>query len=263
MDPSREPKGYLVDIEGVLVRDKRYEPVAGSRDWFNALPARGIDACLVSNNTTHTPAELVAALRGVGFAVEERQLVSALALAAKLLTAWGKRRLLWLGVPRLGPWWSAQGFDVVEGGPCDAVVLGVNSLLTLDDLNRALPPLLDQGAELVALHRNAFYLDERGERRLGPGAWCAALETLSRREAVTIGKPKERLYREALERIGVSAQECLFISDDPISDLATAKRLGMATAFVLSGKYADHDVLGRLPQAEWPDIICDRAEAIG
>lgn len=73
-----------------------------------------------------------------------------------------------------------------------------------------------------------------------------------------VGKPAPRIYNEALERIGVAADETLFISDDPVADLVTAGRLGMTTAFVLSGKYADHAVLGRLPAEDWPDIISDR-----
>ena len=45
-------------------------------------------------------------------------------------------------------------------------------------------------------------------------------------------------------------------SDDPEADLVTAGRLGMRTAFVLSGKHADHGVLARLEQEDWPDIVC-------
>jgi len=53
MKKRRDFQSYLIDIEGVLVRDKRYEPIAGSVAWLNGLHARGIDFCLVSNNTTH------------------------------------------------------------------------------------------------------------------------------------------------------------------------------------------------------------------
>ena len=52
-------KAYLIDIEGVLVRDKRYRPVPGAVDWLTSLVAAGRPFCLVSNNTTHRPADLV------------------------------------------------------------------------------------------------------------------------------------------------------------------------------------------------------------
>jgi len=47
-----------------------------------------------------------------------------------------------------------------------------------------------------------------------------------------------------------------------VADLVTAHRLGMGTAFVLSGKHPDHGVLARLDQEDWPDIICDRPAAL-
>jgi 4-nitrophenyl phosphatase len=254
---------YLIDVEGVLVRDKRYQPIEGSVAWFNGLARRGIRACLVSNNTTHRPEEQVAVLAAAGFDVRSEQLVSALNLGLDLLARWGKRRVLWLGHPRLAAYWQERGFTLVAGGACDVVVLGVNPELDVADLERALPALLDHGAELVALHRNLFWLDEQGERRLGPGVWSAALEGLTRTgQAVCMGKPSERIYRAALERIDATAAEALFIADDPVADLVTAKRLGMVTAFVLSGKYADHGILARLDQEDWPDIIAERPAAL-
>jgi ribonucleotide monophosphatase NagD (HAD superfamily) len=73
-----------------------------------------------------------------------------------------------------------------------------------------------------------------------------------------VGKPSALIYQEGLKRVGVDPGEALFISDDPISDLVTAGKLGMHTAFVLSGKYPDHAVLARLPETDWPDIVCSR-----
>lgn len=254
----RPPRVWLVDIEGVLVRDKRYRPVPGSVDWLNGLAAAGDPFCLVSNNTTHRPGELIAALRGVGFQVTPDHLVGALSLGVDWLRERGRRRLLWLGTPHLADFWREEGFEpAAPGGPCDAVVLGVNSDLATADLDRALDPILEQGADLVCLHRNLFYLDAAGRRRLGPGAWASALEALGGAgKVVTVGKPSERIYHEALKRVGAEPAEALFISDDPVADLVTAGRLGMQTAFVLSGKYPDHAVLGRLDQEDWPHIIC-------
>ncbi len=263
MKLRRDYRAYLVDIEGVLVRDKSYQPIPGSVAWLNGLGARGVALCLVSNNTTHRPAELVEDLRAAGFVVSSDQLVCALEIGADLLRRWQKQRLLWLGTPRLADYWRHEGFTLVTEGVCDAVVLGANAALEVADLNRALPSLIDHEAELVALHRNLFFLDKTGRRRFGPGAWCAALETvLPSGRAVCVGKPGERIYREALKRVGVEPAEALFISDDPVADLVTAKRMGMGTAFVLSGKYSDHGILGRLAQEEWPDVICDRPEML-
>ena len=257
MKPQRAYRFYLVDVEGVLVRDKRYEPIAGSVAWFNGLAKRGIAACLVSNNTTHRPDDLLADLTGAGFHLAPDRIVGALGLALDHLRRAGQLRIHWLGAPALRPYLSEEGFELVDQGPCDAVVLGANDRLAVADLERALPQLHDHGADLVCLHRNLFWLDAAGQRRLGPGVWAAALETVTTRgRVVVMGKPEEPIYRAALERLGTRAEEALFISDDPRADLVTAKRLGMGTAFVMSGKYTDHGVLGTLDQDDWPDVIC-------
>lgn len=257
MNRSRRYRGFLIDIEGVLVRDKRYEPIAGSIAWFHGLAERGLAHCLVSNNTTHRPEDLVRDLGDAGFEVDGEHLVGVLELAVARLHATGRRKILWLGAPSLAGWWRQRGFELTRDEPCGAVVLGVNPELEVPDLDRALPQLHDHGADLLCLHRNRFWLDASGRARLGPGAWAAALELVTRAGSVeTIGKPAEPIYRAALERLGVPAEECLFVSDDPAADLVTAKRLGMGTAFVLCGKYTDHSILGELDQEDWPDLVC-------
>jgi HAD superfamily hydrolase (TIGR01450 family) len=250
-------KAYLIDIEGVLVRDKRYQPVPGAVDWMNRLADSGRSYCLVSNNTTHRPSDLIGDLAGLGFPVTENHLMGALALGMRWLRERNRQNIRWLGTPHLADYWRSEGFTLVSEGPCEAVVLGANPDLETAALDGVLDPLLEEGADLVCLHRNLFYLDGNGRRRLGPGAWAAALEALQGAgQVVTTGKPAERIYLEGLKRVGANPEEALFISDDPISDLVTAGRLGMRTAFVLSGKFPDHGVLARMAETDWPDIIC-------
>ncbi len=251
-------QGYLLDIEGVFVRDKRYEPVAGAVAWFDALQRSGRPYCLVSNNTTHAPEELIDLLAGAGFKVPMESLVGALDMGRQWLDHRGRRRLLWLGHPRLASWWEDVGFELVDAATCETVVLGVNPNLATAHLDAALAAVLDRGVDTLCLHRNTFWLDDRGQRRLGPGAWAAALAKVGGGgRQVTVGKPAEPIYHEALKRVGLAPAECLFISDDPEADLVTAGRLGMQTAFVLSGKHTDHGVLGRLDQEDWPGIVCE------
>jgi 4-nitrophenyl phosphatase len=251
------PKAWLIDIEGVLVRDKRYEPVDGAVQWINTLVSRNQPFCLVSNQTTDSPEDLVARLVGLGFHLTREHLVGVLDITATWLRQRNRQRIMWLGTPELTTFWQDNDFDLVEEGSCDAVLLGTNSQLQATDLDRAMGPLMDGGADLICLHRNMFFLDDSGQRRLGVGAWAAALEALNPGgQVVTVGKPAETIYNEALKRLGVSAPDVQFISDDPINDLITAGRMGMQTAFVLSGKYPDHDVLSQLDQEDWPGIIC-------
>ena len=68
-------------------------------------------------------------------------------------------------------------------------------------------------------------------------------------------KPNPEIYREAISKFGVEAENCFMISDDPLSDLAGAKKLGMKTVFVTSGKYKDREVLKSLNGKSQPDWV--------
>ena len=200
------------------------------------------------------PDDLVAALAGAGFAVTGEHLVGALTTGAALLRREGWWRLGWLGAGKIRPWLEAQGFTLVapEARSCDVVVLGVAPELRLQQVDQALR-WLQGGAALVCLHRNRFWLDAEGRERLGPGALAAALEAAAPgTRTVTAGKPEPAVYGEALESLGVNAGEALFISDDPFTDLVGARRLGLATVFVLSGKYRDASVLDELAPTSSP-----------
>ena len=51
---------------------------------------------------------------------------------------------------------------------------------------------------------------------------------------VGVRKPDERIYVEALEKMGLKGDECVFVADE-ISDLEGARRLGMRTLLVRQG----------------------------
>lgn len=255
---------YLIDIEGVLVPDKSYRPLPGAVAWLAGLADRGIAWRLVSNNTTHRPGDLVAALRQAGFTVEPAHLISALTVGAAWLREQGVQRLGWLGSAKLREWWQAQGFVLVDTAAerCEVVVLGVHPEQRIADLDRALA-WLQAGAALLCMHRNRFWLDAAGQARLGPGAWAAALETaVPQVRTVTAGKPEPTIYRLALDSLGAPPPDALFISDDPFSDLVGARRLGLGTVFVLSGKYRDRQVLAGLPPNQQPDLIVERVDQL-
>jgi 4-nitrophenyl phosphatase len=255
---------YLIDVEGVLVADKSYRPVPGAVGWLNGLAAQGIAWRLVSNNTTHRPEELIAALERVGFAIPGDALFGALTTGLQWLRDAGHRRIAWFGARDMRAWLAGEGFDpVAPSAPaCDAVVLGVSPDLRIEDLDRALA-WLRGGADLLCLHRNRFWLDATGAARLGPGAWAAALQAaVPQARTFTAGKPEPAVYRQALESLGADPADALFISDDPFTDLVGARKLGLATVLVLSGKYRDRDVLSTLAADEQPDLVLDRPDQL-
>jgi phosphoserine phosphatase len=49
---------------------------------------------------------------------------------------------------------------------------------------------------------------------------------------IGVGKPHPGVFQEALERLGVGAEQALMVGDNPIRDIAGAQRLGIRTAWL-------------------------------
>ncbi len=56
-------------------------------------------------------------------------------------------------------------------------------------------------------------------------------------DAVGWRKPHAKIFEEALKKLGVKAEETLYVGDSPDEDIKGAKQLGMKTVFVVSQFY--------------------------
>lgn len=101
------------------------------------------------------------------------------------------------------------------------------------------------------------YEEEAMVIRRWPEGRCFDTMTLSCEEGVR--KPDPEIYRRCMERLGVSAQECLFIGDGGSHELEAARSLGMTA---LQAAWYIHGVEGHPSclQKEFPRL--DRPEDV-
>jgi inorganic pyrophosphatase len=92
------------------------------------------------------------------------------------------------------------------------------------------------------MHRNPWWLTPRGET-LDAGAFVAGLEVATGRAPVVCGKPSPVVFEQALAGLAADlgvkrlrARDVAMVGDDPIADIAGAKRVGMRGVLVLTGK---------------------------
>ena len=246
---------YLVDIEGTIVKDKSYVPIGGAVEWINSFNSSSHSLVLVSNNTTHKPEELVTLLNRVGFDVRLENLITCISVASNWLKEHRVKRCFVIGAPHLKEYLNENGIDTPLDDKVETVLVGLDSSLDYAKLKIAINALVNNKATLLALHSNRLYKDEKGELSPSVGAVVKALEYSSQKEAIVFGKPNPEIYRQALNRFEAKPEDCIMISDDPFSDLAGAKKLGMKTDFVTSGKYDDEDVLKSLDKDLQPDWV--------
>lgn len=73
------------------------------------------------------------------------------------------------------------------------------------------------------------------------GAFAAALEYASGREATLVGKPAPDFFTAALASLRVSPEQAAVIGDDLESDVAGGQAAGMKGVLVRTGKFRPED----------------------
>jgi 4-nitrophenyl phosphatase len=226
-------RGFLFDMDGVLYRGSRALP--GARALLASLGRRGVPFALVTNNSTRTPRQYARLLAGMGMRVPEARIVtSAVAVAAYL----GERlrpgsRVLLIGEPSFRRVLERAGFVLTGRADAAAVVVGLDRRLTYRKLAGA----------VAALHRGARFVVSNPDPALpvedgllpGAGSIVAALRYATGRTPVIIGKPRPRLLREAMARVGLRRRETAMVGDQVSTDVAAGRAAGLFTVLVLTG----------------------------
>jgi 4-nitrophenyl phosphatase len=248
-------KLYLVDIEGTIVKDKSLIPIEGAVKWIESFGSSPHQFVLVSNNTTHKPEDLLAALKDKGFDLQRENLLTCVSTALSWIKRENVKSCFVIGGEGLKAYLNENGIKTPADDKVDGVLVGLDPSLTYHKLKIALNALVKNQVPLLALHANRLYKDEKGELAPSVGMVVRALEYGSQATAKIFGKPNPEIYLEASRKFETEPGNCYMISDDPLSDLAGAKQLGMKTIFVTSGKYKDENVLNSLDKKLQPDWI--------
>ena len=248
-------RGLLLDVEGVLVADKRYDAVAGAVEFIHRVRQAEIPLSLITNNTTDSKAVLVERLQRAGFDFTLTEAHTCTGAAVNRLNSLGARRCLVLGSLELRQVFTGAGFEVVHESAVDAVIVGLDTELTYERLRLACDAVGRRRAAFLALHRNRVYTDAFGRLAPSVGAIVEAIVYATQVQPLCIGKPSPEYFLEALAQIQAPRSEVLVVSDDPLTDLVGAKQMGMRAAFALTGKYSDRRVLEQLPADQRPDIV--------
>jgi len=223
-------KGWLIDLDGTVYTAAG--PVPGAGDAIEAIRARGVGVLFTTNTSRKSRRDVVADLVRLGLSVQEEEVFSAPVAAAGWLRTCGHDRIDLL-LPE-STHADFTGFKLTHHEP-DAVLVGdLGAEFTFERLNEAFRNLRG-GAELVALHRNRYWLPAAGPT-LDAGPFVAALEYASGREAVLVGKPAPAFFATAAERLGLLPEELAVVGDDLESDIRGGRVAGLTTVLVETGK---------------------------
>ena len=216
-------------------------PIAGAAAAVRRLRADGHRIRFVSNTTTRSRAQIGDQLRAMGIEVDDDELQTTGAVAARVLKG---KRVLALTMPGLLD--DLEGLQLV-GMNVDAVLLGgadegeeTGRVFSYLNLNRAFHEL-EAGAGLYCLHKNRWWQTAEGAR-LDAGAFVAGLEYAADIEAIVLGKPSNAYFAAALDALNAEAGLTWMVGDDVETDIVGAHKHGMKTLLVRTGKFRPDDV---------------------
>ena len=221
-------RGLLVDLDGTLyVGD---EPVEGAREAIGKLKAQGFKLRYVTNTTRKPRREVGEHLLSLGFEVDEAEIFTPARAAVGLI---GEKSCYPLVDESLLE--DLKGITLTEVHPDHVLVGDLGEGFAYERLNVAFRCLMN-GAELIALQRNRYWLAEDG-LALDAGPFVAALEYASGKSATVVGKPEKSFFLLALEDLQLRAHEVAMVGDDAEADVAGAQAAGLKGVQVKTGKY--------------------------
>jgi HAD superfamily hydrolase (TIGR01458 family) len=246
-----DPFGVLLDIDGVLYVGN--EPIEGAREALVELRRQSAAVRLMTNTTSRSRREVLEHLVEIGFEVALEEVLTPAAMAVRHCRERGYRSVELLVSERL----LEDLAPLQRSGSArkaDAVILGdLGSAFNAEVLNGAFRLLMD-GAELVALQHNRYWRRADG-LALDVGAYAAALEYATGREAVVVGKPAQAFFLSAMADMGL--ERGVMVGDDAEADVGGAMAAGLPGVLVRTGKYREDPVMARVTPTAIVDSIKD------
>jgi HAD superfamily hydrolase (TIGR01458 family) len=233
-------KGILCDIGGVLYTGEKV--IEGAVESISKLKKK-CQIRFLSNTSRKTPQNILNKLKKMGFEIEIGEIFTALDALRKYLS--NRKMSAFVIATDEAKEYLNLPYPQKAVAVCDAF-----DNFNYRDLNEAFRKLLD-GYEFLATNKNRYFKDEDG-LSLDAGPFIVALEYASSRSARILGKPSCDFFEEAVKDMGLSKEDVVMVGDDIESDILGAKKCGIKTVLVRTGKFNEKD----LSKGE-PDFIID------
>ena len=227
----REIKAWLMDMDGVLVREEHAIP--GADLFIQKLRERELPFLVLTNNSMYTRRDLAARLAANGLHVPEESIwTSALATARFLQDQRADGSAFAIGESGLTTALHDIGYTLSERDP-DYVVLGETRTYSFERIAQAIR-LIIGGARFIATNP-----DPTGPTPDGPlpatGSVAALISRATGVAPYFVGKPNPLMMRSALNAIDAHSETTAMVGDRMDTDVVSGLEAGMHTVLVLTG----------------------------
>jgi NagD protein len=234
---SREIRSWLMDMDGVLVREEF--PVPGADRFLGRLQELGTPFLVLTNNSIYTRRDLAARLHASGLVVPEEAIwTSALATAGFLEDQRPGGSAFVIGESGLTTALHQSGYTLTERNP-DYVVLGETRTYSFERITRGIRLILG-GARFIATNPDTTGPSPDGVLP-ATGSVAALIRRATGVAPYFVGKPNPLMIRSALNAIDAHSENTAMIGDRMDTDIVAGLEAGLETVLVLTGVTGPED----------------------
>lgn len=236
----KSTKAVLLDWDGCIAFGNQPTP-----DAVRFIQENLHRVAIVSNNSTNRPEDFAEILARSGVELPSERII--LAGVETLIRAreLAPDRVLLLADSRMKALGRGLGLNIAKDN-ADLVLLLRDTRISYFRIEQA-ANCLHKGAKLIVSNPDANHQGSRGKVIPETGALLAALQVCvgdSDFETEIVGKPGHRLFDRACLTLNVSPGEAVMIGDNPATDAAGAKIVGM-----------DYILIGPASGLEFTDLM--------
>jgi NagD protein len=234
MNPEHIFRGYILDLDGTVYLGDALLP--GAKRTVETLWAKGARVVFLSNKPLETRADYAAKLTRLGLPTSPDDVINSSWVLARWLAQEAPGATLFVigEQPLLDELHDAGFRPSEEPSEIEFVVASFDRTFDYGKLQIAFDAVC-AGARFIATNADR-YCPVPGGGLPDAAAVIGAIEGCTGKQVeVVVGKPSPITVRAMLDRLQLSASECIIVGDRLETDIRMGQEAGMTTAVVLTG----------------------------
>jgi HAD superfamily hydrolase (TIGR01458 family) len=222
-------KPLLIDLDGVLRIGKK--PAEDIIPFLSFLNENLFPVCILSNSSLYSSKHIYKFFESHSINIKF-PIITAIDAAYNYIYGKYKKVAVYTSENVIDKF-----SDFLEYENPEAVLIGDIGDVWNYRLIQTIFEYVQDGAELIAVHKNKFWNKPDVGIKLDAGSFIHAIEYASSSTATLIGKPSPLYFQSALNKIECDIEESfIMLGDDLDSDITGAKELGAETILIYTGK---------------------------
>ena len=230
--------GFIIDLDGVIYLDKK--PFKYSKTFINELIKQNKKYVFLTNDSSLSPNEYSKLLESEGIQCSKDQIITPINNFINLvdIKKIKNRNLMVFCSSKLKNYLIKSGIKVIKNidnyKNAEKIIVSGNINFSYKDLMYA-SLCVQNGAELFATSTDNSYPTKLGNVP-ATGSIIAAILKTHNAKVINLGKPSKSIFSMALRTLGTNKKNTIMLGDNLITDIYGAKRNGIDSALILTGK---------------------------